>query len=175
MEEKSKLSTAALNGLYLAAITVACSLLTSALELKGVASILVWVVKFAGTNYLLYYFMKDYSNKNNITSYGKNVSYGFLISSFSAIVCACYSFISLTFLFPDSVSAAIEVMQQTMAQQQMTSEEESAVEMIITRLPEISLFGTLIYLIIYGAIAAAIIANFSKKESNPFSEREEVE
>ena len=175
MEQKSKLSTAALNGLYLAAITVVCSLLTSAIELKGVASIIVWMVKFAGTNYLLYYFMKDYANKNNISNYGKNFSYGFLLSNLSAIVCACFSFFSITFLFPNSTSEAISLMQETMAQQQMSSDEENAIDMIIARLPEITLFGTLIYLMIYGAIASAVIANFSKKEENPFSENEEEE
>lgn len=175
MEQKSKLSTAALNGLYLAAITVVCSLLTSALGAKGIVSILIWTVKFAGTNYLLYYFMKDYANKNNISSYGKNFSFGFLVSNLSAIICACFSFFSITFLFPDSASEAITLMQETMAQQQMSSEEENAVGMVIDRLPEIVLFGTLIYLMIYGAIASAVIANFSKKEENPFSENEEVE
>ncbi len=175
MEQKSALSTAAIYGIYLAAITVVCSLLTTSLELKGAVSILMWIVKFAGTNYLLYYFMKRYANDYNVSKYGKNYSFGFLVSVFSSIICACYAYFSLAILFPNQTQEAINIMQESMSQQPMTSEVESVMEKITSNLPQITLFGTLVYYIIYGAIASAIIANFSKKEETPFSNSEGLE
>ncbi len=169
MESNNKWQIAATNGLILSLVTIIYSLIQSVFTTTGFISIILWAIKFAGCIYLLYYFMKQYSAKFEQISYGESFKFGLLTCSFSAIVCSCFSFISLTLLFPDSVDMVMEQMQSVMATQSYSSEQESAIEGVMGKLPQITLFSTLVYYIIFGAIASSIIANYTKK-TDPFAD-----
>ena len=93
---KSFWNSAAINGLIFSLITIIASLLQSALKIEGIAAILLWCVKFGGCVYLLYYYMKQYSNTAEVVSYGEAFKYGFALCVFSSIACTCYMFISIT-------------------------------------------------------------------------------
>lgn len=160
MEQNNKWSLAALNGLLLSLITIISSLISTVLEPKGVVAILLWIVKFGGSIYLLYYFMKQYSGQFETISYGESFNYGFLLCTFSSIICACFTFVSMTYLFPGQVEKAVEAVQQSMS---FNSDQEAALEKWMDRLPQLMLFSTLIYYIVFGAVASSIIANFTKK------------
>lgn len=161
-------NTAAINGLILSSVTIISSLLQSAFKFEGLLSIVLWMAKFGGCIYLLHYFMKQYSNTLGQVSYKESFKYGFLICCFSSIVCACYLFLSLTVLFPESLDAALEQVQAVLATGSYSSQEEEAVMAMMDRLPQITIVSSLIYYIIIGAVMTSIIANFTKKE-DPFA------
>lgn len=168
MEQNNKWSSAAMDGLILSVVTIIYSLILLVFPVKGFIVALPWVVKFAASNYLLYYFMKKYASQFENISYGASFNYGVIVSMFSAIICACFSFFNLTVLFPDSLATTVEQMQQVMAAQSMNQDQEAMFGKWMERLPEISLFANLIYYTLYGVIASSIIANFTKK-TDPFA------
>ncbi|MEG0890494.1 MAG: DUF4199 domain-containing protein [Bacteroidales bacterium] len=172
MGQNNKWSSAALNGLLLSIITIVYSLLVSVLEPKGFISILLWIVKFTGCIALLYYFMKQYSTSFNSITYGQSFNYGFILCAFSAIICSCFAFLSLTFIFPNQIDLVTEQIQQAMSAQNMDSDQEAKFEDWMKRLPELTMFFSLIYYIIFGAIASSIIANYTKKV-DPFAKKQE--
>lgn len=169
MEASAKWNSAAINGLLLSLVTIVYSLIQSVFGLSGFSSIILWMVKFAGCIYLLYYFMKQYSGNFEQISYGSSFQYGFILCSLSSIVCACFSFISMTLLFPETTELAIEQMQTVMASGNYSSEEENIINSMADNLPQITLFAGLFYYIVIGAVMSSIIANFTKK-TDPFAE-----
>lgn len=168
MEQNNKWSSAALNGLLLSVVTIIYSLLISVIEPKGFVAILLWIVKFSGCIYLLYYFMKQYSTPFDTISYGQSFNYGFILCTFSAIVCSCFAFLSLTLIFPNQQTLITEQIQQTMSSQNLNSDQEQMFEKWMTKLPELTMFFSIIYYIIFGAIASSLIANYTKK-TDPFA------
>lgn len=163
MEQNNKWSSAAMDGLILSIITVIYSLVMTVFPLKGFLVIAIpWTVKFVVSNYILYYFMKKYATKFDNISYGACFNYGFIVSIFSAIICASFSFLSLTVLFPDSLATTMETVQQAMAAQSMNQDQEEIFGKWMERLPQITMFTLLIYYTVYGAIASSIFANFTK-------------
>ncbi len=169
MESNNKWNQAAINGLSLSLVTIIYSLINSVFTPNAFIAMLLWAIKFGGCIYLLHLFMKQYSAKFEQISYSDSFKYGFIICCFSSVVCAAYSFLSLTLIFPDSVDMVIEQTQTILAQGNYSSEEESAVESVLNRLPQITLFTSLVYYIIIGAITSAIIANYTKK-TDPFAD-----
>ncbi len=163
-----KWNTAAINGLLLSLITIISSLLQSAFKFEGLLSIILWMAKFGGCIYLLHYFMKQFSNNFERVSYGESFRYGFLICCFSSIVCACYLFLSLTVLFPETLDVAIEQAQTIIASGNYTGEEEQAILATMERLPQATIISSLIYYTLIGAVMTSVIANFTKKE-DPFA------
>lgn len=160
MEQNNKWSLAALNGLLLSLITIIFSLLSTVFEPTGVIAFFLWAAKLGGNLYLLYYFMKQYSGQFDTISYGESFNYGFLLCTFSAIICAFFMFVSVAYLFPGQAEKAMEAVQQAMS---MNAEQEEAMIKWMDRLPQLMLFSSLIYYILFGAAASAIIANWTKK------------
>lgn len=171
METNNQWSLAALDGLLLSLVTIIFSLITSVFVPKGIVSILLWALKFGGCLYLLFYFMKKYSGNFDHVSYKQSFFFGFLVCLFSSVICACFMFLSITVLFPETVDQITEQVQGVLATQNYDAEQESQAMAMLNNLPQIMLFGSLIYYTLYGLIVSAILANFTKKE-NPFPECE---
>lgn len=169
METANKWQSAALNGLILSLITIISSLVQSIFELGTFMSMLLWVIKFGGCIYLLYYFMKQYSSQFDTISYGESFKYGSILCIFSAIVCASYIFLSLTLIFPEQLDQSMSVMQEIIESGSYNDDQIDAINEVSGKLPQITLFWSLFYYSIFGVIASAIIANFTKK-TNPFGE-----
>lgn len=106
--ETNKLSSAAFNGLLLALVTILSTLITTVIEPGVAISIILWIVKLVATVWLLYYFIREFSKPKEYFRYGDGVSYGVLVSFFSAIICACYFFLHFALLFPDSITSQME-------------------------------------------------------------------
>ncbi len=159
MGQNGKWSSAAANGLILSLVTIIYTLSGPVLELKGIIMIILWIIKFTACIYLLYYFMKQYSGKFDTISYGESFNYGFILCVFSSLICAGFSFLSVTFIFPEQFQGAMEQLQQSLAAQN----QEGNLDKAMSWIPEITLFGSLIYYIIFGAVTSAIIANYTKK------------
>ena len=171
---QGKWSSAAKNGLILASITIGVSLISSLLHSSSfIVGALLWIVKTAGSIWLLHRIMKEYSALKESISYGESFKYGFAVTLFSSLVISAYLFLSLTVIFPSEMEKMTEVMQMVMqmvmANGNYTTEEESAMERLMGRLPQYSVIVNIIYLSILGAIASAVIASFTKR-TNPFEE-----
>ena len=106
--ETNKLSSAAFNGLLLALVTILSTLITTVIEPGVAISIILWIVKLVATVWLLYYFIREFSKPKEYFRYGDGLSYGVLVSFFSAIICACYFFLHLALLFPETMNAQME-------------------------------------------------------------------
>ena len=171
---QGKWSSAAKNGLILASITIGVSLISSLLHSSSfIVGALLWIVKTGGSIWLLHRIMKEYSALKESISYGESFKYGFAVTLFSSLVISAYLFLSLTVIFPSEMEKMTEVMQMVMqmvmANGNYTTEEESAMERLMGRLPQYSVIVNIIYLSILGAIASAVIASFTKR-TNPFEE-----
>ena len=160
--ETNKLSSAAFNGLLLALVTILSTLITTVIEPGVAISIILWIVKLVATVWLLYYFIREFSKPKENFRYGDGVSYGVLVSFFSAIICACYFFLHFALLFPDSITSQME---QFMAGMQSSGGDTSNYEAVMPYIPHITFIVTLFYYTILGLIFSAIIANYTKKET----------
>ena len=167
---QGKWSSAAKNGLILASITIGVFLISSLLHSSSfIVDALLWIVKTAGSIWMLHRIMKEYSALKESISYGESFKYGFAVTLFSSLVISAYLFLSLTVIFPSEMEKVTEAMQMVMANGNYTTEEESAMERLMGRLPQYSVIVNIIYLSILGAIASAVIASFTKR-TNPFEE-----
>lgn len=173
MEQNNKWSSAAMDGLYLSLVTIIYSLLVSVMQPESfIIKTLLWVVKFGGCLYLLWLFMKRWSDKFETITFSQSYNYGFLVCLFSSIMCACYSYAQVEWIFPEQTAAAIDMAKETMAQQgTLDSNTEGIMDSFFGNFGRISLFVSLFYYTIFGGIAAAITANFTKK-TNPFADQD---
>lgn len=169
MENSNKWSAAAYNGLLLSLVTVIITVLSSAFpnQHNAFVSIILWIVRITASLYILYYFMRSYSNGKEEVSYKESFSYGTIICLFSSIVCAGVSYLCMTLIFPDTIDTMMENIGKIMAQQNASAEDEDSIMRIVPHLPELSLIFGFIYMTIFGVIASAIIASYTKKV-NPF-------
>lgn len=171
METANKWQSAALNGLLLSLVTIIHSLISTIFEPGTFLSMVLWAIKFGACIYLLYWFMKQYSANFDTISYGQSFQYGFIVSVFSSIVCSCYIFLSLTLLFPDQLDQSLAAMQSIIESGSYNDEQIDAINEVSGKLPQITLFWSLFYYSVFGAIVSAIIANFTKK-TNPFAQED---
>ncbi len=169
MEQENKWSSAAMDGLYLSLITIIYSLVATVFQPEGfIIKSLLWIAKFGGCIYLLWFFMKRWSQKFETIQYGQSFNYGFTVCLFSSILCACFGYAQVEWIFPEQMNEAFVLAQQTMAEQgTLDSNTEKTMEMVMGNMGRIVLFFNLFYYIAFGALAASITANFTKKE-NPF-------
>ena len=174
MEQENKWSNAAMDGLYLSLVTIIYSLLIAVMQPESfIISTLMWLVKFSGCMYLLWFFMKRWSDRFETISYSHSYHYGFIVCLFSSIMCACYSYIQIEWLFPELSSQSMEMVKETMAAQgRLDSNTENMMDSIMNNFGRLSMFVSLFYYIIFGSIAAAITANFTKR-TNPFAGEEQ--
>lgn len=167
MEKKS---SAATDALLLSLVTIVYSLIGTLFEPKGFVSVILWVLKFTGILYLLYCFMKQSANLQPETSYSQSFKYGFKVSLFSSIICAGYIFLSMTLFFPGRTDAMVDQVLSNVMQDPNYESVEGSMGKVLNHLPQITLFFSLVYYIVFGLIASSIIANFTKKERDIFDE-----
>lgn len=160
-----------MDGLYLSIVTIIYTLVVSVLQPEGflIKSVL-WIAKFGGCIYLLWLFMKKWSDRFDTISYGQSFNYGFIVCLFSSIVCACFGYIQVEWLFPQQIDEAFTLAKETMASQgTLDSTSENALNMVMGNFGRFTLFISLFYYAAFGALAAAITAVYTKKE-NPFGQ-----
>ena len=173
MEQNNKWSSAAMDGLYLSLVTIIYSLIVSVFPTESfLIKTLLWIVKFGGCLYLLWYFMKRWSDQFDTITYSQSYNYGFIVCLLSSVICACFSYAQVEWFFPGHTEEAINLAKETMIQQgTLNSSTEDTMNTFFNNIGRISLFASLVYYTIFGGIAAAITANFTKK-TNPFGETE---
>lgn len=177
MESQNKWQLAAIDGLILSSVTIIATLISGILtdaktgmSTNFILGIVIWLAKFGGSIYLLYWLMKKYSSYYDTISYGKSFVYGFIVCMFSSIVCACFAYVSLEFIFTEQTRIGIEQTRQMMESSPAYTEQTKAMVMkIFNNYSTYVMFGQLIYLTIFGAIVSSIVSNYTKK-TNPFTE-----
>lgn len=159
--QTNKWSIAALDGLLLALITITLTLIQTVLEPPKALIWLLWVVKFAGSIGLLYYFIKDYSKTQELFTYKDGFRFGFMICLLSSLICAGYLFFHYAVIFPDSIAATLE--QVRTAMESSNPQGAEMMDKIGGKLPHIIFVFSAIYYTLFGVIASSIIANYTKK------------
>ncbi len=159
--QSNEWSIAALNALLLSIITVVVSLIQVVFEPGTIISIFLWLIKFAGCLALLYYFVKEYSKPRESFTYKEGFGFGFKICLLSSVVLAAFNFLQYAVLFPDSIQTAME--QAMIAMQSSNPDAADAMERYQSKLPQLVSVVTLFYYTVFGLIASAIIANYTKK------------
>ena len=170
--------SAGLDGLYLAAVTIAVTLCMSFLPGSGVASFLLstlgWTVKTVGSIWLLYRFMKRFA----VMDSGRSVfAYGLRVCLCSSIVIAAFMFAYYKFMVPDVLDAAIEAYRQAIAAQpSRPSEYVDAIDMIEDNAASMMCSASLFKDFIIGLICCAIMQGpASRVSDSPFDNAKDDE
>ncbi|MFA5713668.1 MAG: DUF4199 domain-containing protein [Bacteroidales bacterium] len=132
---------------------------------------LLWLIKFIGSIWLLYYFIKESSKESEQFTYKDGVKSGMAITLISSLLCSLYQAFSLFIIHPtafeDQLSEAMELMEQS------NPDVVANIEAIIPNLPSITIFVSFFFYWILGIIASSIIANYTKRERSLFDQMEE--
>ncbi len=159
--QSNKWSKAATYGLLLALITIVYQLVLTVIEPGTAIKLILWVVKFAGSLWLLHFFIKEHASSFELFTYKDGFKFGFMISLLSSVVCAAYMFLHFAVLFPDSIAEQMEAAMSMM--QSSNPEALDAFASIEDQFPQIMFVIILIYNTIFGVIASSIMANYTKK------------
>ena len=166
-EPVNKFSSAAAEGLKLAAISIIFMLISTLLPQNtsgGIIGIVLTILKLGATITFLWYAMKKYSQRNaaveGFTTYGKVFSYGFLTSLLSGIVLAAFTFVNMKFISPESTEAAKDAYLTQMSA--LPNIDDSMIETLTNNLETITSFAMLVLAIFYGVIWSLILASSTK-------------
>ncbi|MFA6769572.1 MAG: DUF4199 domain-containing protein [Bacteroidales bacterium] len=161
--QSNRWSTAATSGILLALVTIISFLVQSVLQPGKVINLAIWAIKAVGSIWLLLYFIKEYAKPFDLFTYKDGFRYGLLVAFFSSLLCASYLFLQYTVIFPESFATQMDQVMEAMLA--TNPDAADGLEKIGPRLPQLIFVFTLIYYTIIGAIASAIIANYTKKGS----------
>ena len=169
--QSNKWSIAATYGLLLALVTIVYTLIQTVFAPGTAISLLLWAAKFIGSIWLLLYFIKEYAGAAEVFTYKEGFRFGFITSVFSSIIIAAYIFIHYALIFPDSIAVQMETAMTMLGSSNPDAAEQIAsIEEIF---PQLMFVVFLFYNSIFGAIASAIIANYTKK-GDIFTESETI-
>lgn len=169
MEEKqqSAWSSAAKDGLLLAAFTIVFLLLAAVVKNQILITILQ-IGKIAGCIWFLRYLMLKWYKSNKSFSLFK---YGVMICLFSSIVCAIFSFFEFAYIFPDMVTEAFDQVYESLGSMAIPSESMDIITRMEDNYPQWACISALITDFLAGLIFSAIIANAHKSNENIFEEQ----
>lgn len=161
MDTKTTWSLAAKNGLIFSLISIIANLLTTTLELAMTMNILVVIVKFVLIIWLLYYYMKHYTEDvSGYVSYGTSFGYGFKLCLCSAFVCTVFAVLLYFVIAPDllekSLETALPMMQNSYPGIELDYDE------IMKIAPTLVIVSEMLKCLFWGLVLPAIIANFTK-------------
>ena len=159
----SKWSLAARDGLILAAVTVVVSTLTF-LTKNSFLGTLLWLVKLAGSIWVLSVIMKRYGTAHpGEPTFG----YGVMVCVLSALVCAVWAFVEYQFLFPNAVAEAFEQMYASI--DQMGAMVPDNFTDLMLRMEDnyaqINCITTFFWCTLLGLVFSAILARTGKPKS----------
>lgn len=166
MNNTNIVQSAAVNGLILSLATILTSLISVTIGPAGsIVSILIWLVKFGGTIYILYYFMKKRSMEFEVYTYGNSFKYGFLMCLFSTIACTAYMILQYTVLFPNLLSGSFEQIFAMWDQMGVDPSEVLGGRDIEQFVTKAMYLAYPIYFMIWGLILPAILASTTKRNN----------
>lgn len=156
-------NSAAVAGLVMAIATIILDYLPTlvlAIEIKGfIGSFLVFLVKVAKIAACIYVFkvLMDRFNGTVKTDYARLQRYGLKVALFSSILVAGFSLVQILVINPEMMTQTIQAVQSTY-QNMMDSNTMAAMEKMISKLPVITFFSSLIYCYLWGWILSTTFA-----------------
>lgn len=161
---------ASTEGLLLSLVSIA-ALTLSMINTSGILSALIWIAKFGGSIWLLYYFMKRYGAEHQGVSTFKH---GFKTCLCSSLICSAYSFVLLRYLFPEKVTEIFDSTLSTISSMGASIPEQTT-EMLLfveDHYAQITSASTFFWCIIIGLIFCAILKNSTSSGNSVFTEDE---
>ena len=156
-------NSAALAGLVMGAATIILDympMLPALLGWSGIFSgMLSWMLKIAKIIACIYLFrvlMLRFFNSVQ-TDYAGLQRYGLKVALFSSIVVAGFSILQILVINPEMMTQTIQAVQSTY-QNMMDANTMTAMEKIISKLPVITFFSSLIYCYLWGWILSTTFA-----------------
>lgn len=161
--ETSKWGLAAKDGLILAAVTVVVSTLTF-LTKNSFLGTLLWLVKLAGSIWVLSVIMKRYGKEHPDASI---FGYGAIVCMLSALVCAVWAFIEYQFLFPGAVAEAFEQAYTTFEQMGASFPEEmrDVLLKMEDNYAQINCISTFFWCALLGLVFSAVLSRTGTRKS----------
>lgn len=160
--------------LQLALLSILVMLIQSQLDFSKLGFVgkvippILWAIKFFGSIWLLYFFIREISKNSEEFSYKQGLRVGVVITLISSLVCAAFQFFTITLLQPDLFTEQLAVALETL--EQSNPDAASNLEDVLPHIPTITLIFGFIYYWILGIIASSIIANYTKKEPTLFEQ-----
>lgn len=168
-------NSAALAGLAMGAATIALDYLPMLPTLLGsdsvIGNLLVGVfkiVKIVACIHLFRVLMLRFFNTVR-TDYARLQRYGLKVALFSSILVAGFSVLQILVINPDMLSQTVQAVQNTY-QHMMDSNTAAAMEKMISKLPVITFFSSVVYCYLWGWILSTAFAR-RLFPANPFGER----
>ena len=172
MKTVNRGNNAAFQGLMLALVTVVAATLQAFIT-NSFLNTLIWLLKTAGSIWMLVIFMKEYAKVNpGLSCFG----YGFKVCFFSAIVCAVYSFVLYAYICPDQIAEAFDQVYGMLGTNsiQLPDESKDILLKIEDNYPQYACLSSFIGCLFWGLICSAII-NSSVSRKDIFAEEEQEE
>ena len=158
-------------GLVSAAYVLVSALLTKISGGAGMAFIftilafLAWAAKFAGCILLMKFFMKKFADAHPGIDNSGTFRFGMVTALLSALIFAAFDMAYVTWIAPDTMSQAIETVQESYGSM-LPEESLEALEEI--NFGTVSFFTNLIYCFLFGTVLSAILSR-NIPSSNPFT------
>ena len=173
--QKNMWNTAGKAGLLLGLASAVYLFVTQAIgqaELPAIVSsifgIVLWTAKFAGSIWLMKFFMKKFVSDNQGRTNSDTFKLGLIMAFLSAVVYAAFTFANVAFIYPDLFAEQMNELMQQFASR-MDSNTQSLFETYTENLAQITFISNLIYCFIYGMILSFILSrNIPSKD--PFAE-----
>ena len=176
-EKKTLWNDAGKAGLILGAVCLlymACNFLLGKVDsdnrmftlLSGLASFILWAVKFGACLWLMQYFMKRFSIENPEADNSDTFRFGCAVALLSALIYSAGYMAYVMFIAPDTFSQATEIMAENPL---VTSDMLEQMEQIVPKMPTITFFMNFFYCWMFGTILSAIFSRNIPSE-NPFKD-----
>ena len=159
-------------GLVSTAYVLVTSLLTKLNGSTGMALIstllafIVWAAKFAGCILLMKYFMTKFAAAHPGVDNSGTFRFGMVTALLSALIFAAFDMAYMTWIAPDTMSQAMEMIQESYGSM-LPEESFEAMENI--NFGTVTFFANLIYCFLFGTILSAILSR-NIPSRNPFAD-----
>ena len=153
---------AARDALFLALVTIIVTLVASLIgEAPSLVGIILWIIKFGGSIYLLRTFINRCRAVN--PEYG-GFSYGWKVCLFSSLICAVFTFVLYQYITPGTVEDAMEEVISQMGSQ-LPRESADMLLGMADNFPRYAAIGVFFWDFLIGLAASAILGSASGSSS----------
>jgi len=134
--------------------------------LSTLLAFLLWVAKFGGCIYLMKFFMTKFAAEHQGADNSDTFRFGMVTALLSALIFAAFDMAYLTWIAPDTLTKALETVQESYGSLLPAESLEALEEM---NYGQITFFSNLIYCFLFGTVLSAILSrNIPSK--NPFAD-----
>ena len=159
-------------GLVSSAYVLVSALLTKLAGGTGMAflttilAFALWAAKFAGCILLMKFFMKRFADAHPGVDNSDTFKFGMVTALLSALIFAAFDMAYMTWIAPDTMSQALEMIQESSYGSMLPAESLEAMENI--NFGTVTFFTNLVYCFLFGTVLSAILSR-NIPSRNPFA------